>query len=118
MTSFLQSVIAFNQVDPIGSLYEYSFKKEEVNKIKEPLVVIVAYCLNQNHFHFILTPISDGGIQKFMHRLGTGYTMFFNEKYKRSGSLFQGRYKAVHIETNEYLIHLSAYVNLNDRVHS
>ena len=52
-----------------------------------------------------------------MQRLGTGYTMYFNEKEKRSGSLFQGVFKSLHINTNEYLLHLSAYVNLNDRVH-
>ena len=52
-----------------------------------------------------------------MHRLGTGYTNYFNEKYNRSGSLFQGKYKAKHITTNEYLLYLTVYVNLNDRVH-
>ena len=52
-----------------------------------------------------------------MHRLGTGYTMYFNEKYKRSGSLFQGVFKATHIDSNEYLLHVSAYVNLNNKTH-
>ena len=52
-----------------------------------------------------------------MHRLGTGYTRYFNDKNKRTGSLFQGRFKSVHIDSNEYLLHSSAYVNLNDRVH-
>jgi len=52
-----------------------------------------------------------------MHKLSTGYTRYFNEKYQRSGSLFQGRFKAIHISSNEYLLHLSAYVNLNNRVH-
>ena len=43
--------------------------------------------------------------------------MYFNEKYDRSGALFQGRFKAAHVYTNEYLLHVSAYVNLNYRVH-
>ena len=43
--------------------------------------------------------------------------MYFNEKEKRSGALFQGVFKSVHINSNEYLLHLSSYVNLNDRVH-
>ncbi|MFC1623612.1 transposase, partial [Patescibacteria group bacterium] len=76
-----------------------------------------AFCLNPNHYHFILMPLVENGVQKFMHKLGTGYTCHFNEKYKRSGSLFQGRYKAIHIESNEYLLHLGVYVNLNNRVH-
>ncbi len=59
----------------------------------------------------------DDGIQKFMHKLSTGYTNYFNEKYKRSGSLFQGKYKAIHINSNKYLLNLSAYVNLNFKVH-
>ena len=52
-----------------------------------------------------------------MHKLSTGYTMYFNDKNKRAGSLFQGRYKSIHIDSNEYLLHLSVYVNLNDKVH-
>ena len=123
---FLYCMFLFNSRDLIGSVYEQSFKqKEEKSQLgsrapkleKDRLVNIVAYCLNQNHYHFILEPIVDDGIQKFMHRLSTGYTNYFNEKYKRSGSLFQGKYKAIHIDSNEYLLHLSVYVNLNYKVH-
>ncbi len=52
-----------------------------------------------------------------MKRLGCGYTNYFNIKYKRSGVLFQGKFKAAHIDSNKYLLHASAYVNLNNRVH-
>lgn len=51
-----------------------------------------------------------------MKRIG-GYTWYFNNKYERNGSLFQGVFKSMHIDSNEYLLHVSAYVNLNDRVH-
>ena len=85
--------------------------------LQKPLVDIIAYCLNPNHYHFILSQLEERGIEKFMHRLGTAYTMFFNKKYKRSGSLFQGRFKAIHIESNEYLLYLSAYVNKNNFIH-
>jgi putative transposase len=61
--------------------------------------------------------VTDRGIEKLMQRIGTGYTNYFNNKNKRPGSLFQGRFKAIHVDSNEYLLHLSAYVNLNDRVH-
>ena len=74
----------------------------------------IAYCLNPNHYHFILTPLVEKGIEKFMQRIGTGYTMYFNEKNKRSGSLFQGKFKSKHINSNEYLLQASAYVNLNN----
>jgi putative transposase len=65
----------------------------------------------------ILEQLVDGGISEFMKRLGGGYTGYFNKKHERSGSLFQGVFKDVHINSNEYLLHVSAYVNLNNRVH-
>ncbi len=115
---FFQSMIEFNTVPPIGSLYENSFLQlgGETPKSGEKLVNIIAYCLNPNHFHLILEQLTDGGISEFMKRLG-GYTGYFNKKHERSGSLFQGVFKDVHIDSNEYLLHVSAYVNLNDRVH-
>lgn len=121
---FLQSMDEFNSVEPIGSIYENSFRKDRkehslgnpVSKSKK-LVNFVCYCLNSNHYHFILEQLLDSGISKFMKSLGGGYTKYFNEKEKRSGALFQGTFKAVHVDSNEYLLHLSAYVNLNDMVH-
>ncbi|MBX4181546.1 transposase, partial [Candidatus Parcubacteria bacterium] len=115
LARFFQSMAEFNTIEPIGSIYEKSFDKTD--KVAKPLVEFVAYCLNQNHFHFIITQIEERGIEKFMHRLGTGYTKYFNEKHLRSGALFQGRFKANHINSNEYLLHASAYVNLNYKVH-
>ena len=116
---FFQSMVEFNTVKPIGSLYENSFLQlgGETPKLGEKLVNIIAYCLNPNHFHLILEQLVEGGISEFMKRLGGGYTGYFNKKYARSGSLFQGVFKDVHIDTNEYLLHVSSYVNLNDRVH-
>jgi len=111
---FIKSINEFNDLEPVGSIYENSFTK---SKKKKRLVNIVCYALNPNHFHFILEQLEDRGIEKFMHRLGTGYTMFFNKRHKRSGSLFQGTFKAIHVENNEYLLHLSIYVNLNDKIH-
>ncbi|MCI0619523.1 transposase [Candidatus Wolfebacteria bacterium] len=120
---FLESLRYFNTLNPIGSIYEYSFNKKNRNADVQlgnripKLVEIVAYCANPNHYHLILKQVASRGISKFMQRLGIGYTNYFNERHKRSGALFQGKFKAVHIETNEQLLHVSAYVNLNDRVH-
>lgn len=115
---FLFIIKEFNNIEPVGGLYKLeTVIRRGSTSLDGRLVNIVAYCLNQNHYHFILEPLVDNGIQKFMHRIGTGYTMYFNEKYKRSGSLFQGRYKSAHVSSNEYLLHLSVYVNLNDKVH-
>ena len=114
---FLKSLIEFNTIEPIGSIYELSFIK---NRFGSPttksrkLVSIVVYCINPNHFHLLLTPLIEKGIEKFMHRIG-GYTRYFNEKYKRSGALFQGRFKSKHIPDNNYLLKLSTYINMNNR---
>ncbi len=124
---FLQSMEEFNGPNPVGSLYQNSFRKKQqlrslASKFKdsdkeEKLVEIIAYCLNPNHYHFILQQVAEKGIEKFMQRLGTGYTKYFNHKSDRTGGLFQGKFKAVHIDSNEYLLHVSAYVNLNYLVH-
>lgn len=118
LNRFFLSMREFNTDEPIGSIYEQSFKKESASTVKNTkLVDFICYCLNPNHFHFALKQLRDDGVVKFMHRLGTGYTKYFNQKYENSGSLFQGTYKAKHINTNEYLLHLSAYINLNPEAH-
>lgn len=117
---FLQSMEEFNSIEPIGSIYENFFRKKQLgNPVskKDKLVNFICFCLNPNHFHFILEQLVDRGIEKFMHRLGVGYTKYFNQKNKRNGVLFQGPFKAISIDSNEYLLHLSVYVNLNYKVH-
>jgi len=115
---FLKGMELFNSVEPIGSLYVLSFMEESHrNKKFKKLVDIVAYCLNNNHYHFILKQCVDRGISEFMRRVNGGYTLYFNNKIKRSGSLFQGMFKSKYIDGNDYLLRLSSYVNLNDRVH-
>ena len=99
LNRFFLSMREFNTDKPIGSIYERSFRKEESGLIKDKKIVdFICYCLNPNHFHFAIKQVGDNGIIKFMHRLGTGYTKYFNQKYENSGALFQGRYKAKHID--------------------
>lgn len=109
---FLKGMEQFNTSKILGSLSRGHRVSTSLR-----LVNFIAYCVNQNHFHFILEQVSDNGIEKFMHKIGMGYAKYFNTKYKRSGALFQGRFKAKHIDSNEYLLHLSAYINLNHLVH-
>ena len=113
---FLESMLVFNTTEPIGGIYAHSFMKQVSQKPAKRLIHIICYCLNPNHFHMILEEVADGGVSEFLRRLG-GYTKYFNHKYKRNGVLLQGRCKIVHIETNEQLLHTSAYVNCNDRAH-
>ncbi len=122
---FLESIIEFNAVKPLGGLYlkQFGSYNSAIARLRssasksEKLVEIVAYCLNPNHYHLILAPLIENGIEKFMQKLGTGFTKYFNEKYNRTGSLFQGRFKSSHLDSNEYLLHVVAYVNLNDKIH-
>ncbi len=81
---------------------------------KEPrLVAVGAYCLMPNHFHILITPLSDQGLSIFMQKLSTAYVMYFNEKYKRSGSLFEGKFKAEHLNNDRYLKYIFSYIHLN-----
>lgn len=81
------------------------------------VVDIISYSFNPNHFHFVLRQLEDRGVSNLMHKLGTSYTNAFNKKNNRSGSLFQGTYKAKHIENNDYLLWLIGYVNGNIEIH-
>ena len=74
---------------------------------------IYAFVLMPNHFHLLLRQRVDHGISKFMQKIGTGYTLYFNEKYGRTGSLFQGRYKSVHIAYNNQMYYIPHYIHLN-----
>jgi len=78
-----------------------------------PLVDICVYCLMPNHFHLILQEIEEGGISRFMQKLSTGYTMFFNRRHERTGALFQGKFKAIHIDNDTYFKYLISYIHLN-----
>ncbi|MDO8260399.1 MAG: transposase [Candidatus Magasanikbacteria bacterium] len=126
---FLVGMREFNSVEPVGSLYMlnnsrrkektldvYSGRRPTSKTVK--LVEFVAYCLNDNHYHFILKQVTDRGVSEFMKRVGGGYTKYFNDKYKRSGALFQGRFKSVELESSDKIIQLSAYVNGNSKIHS
>jgi len=78
-----------------------------------PLVDIGAYAFMPNHLHFIMRQLSDRGLSRFMQKIFTAYTMYFNKKYERTGPLFSGAYKSKHIGTDEYFKHAIPYVLFN-----
>ena len=92
-------------------------QKEEYEKSfmvnKSPMLDILAYCIMPNHVHFLLRPKIDNSISDFMRNLQNGYSKYFNTKRERTGSLFQFMFKAVRIETDEQLVHVSRYIHLN-----
>ena len=82
-------------------------------KKRKLLVEILVFTLMPNHFHLILKQKAENGIVKFMQKLGTGYSMYFNKKYKRVGGLCQGKFKAVVIEKESHFEHISFYIHAN-----
>ena len=80
----------------------------------KPYVSILAYCLMDNHFHFLLREEIEGGIAKFMHRLGTSMSKYFNEKYAEQGTLFEGRYQARVVDSDRHLHYLQAYIHVKN----
>lgn len=80
---------------------------------KDNLVAIGAFCLMPNHFHLLLKEITEGGISRFMLKLQTAYSMYFNTKNERSGALWQGIFRAEHVDEDQYLKYLFSYIHLN-----
>ena len=76
-------------------------------------VAVIAYCLMDNHYHFLLRQNGDIEISKFMQAIFNVYSKAFNTKYKHSGTLFEGPYKAIRVGRNEYLLHLCRYIHRN-----
>lgn len=76
-------------------------------------VNLLAFCLMPNHFHLLIRQQTRDGMSKLLRRISTTYSMYFNKRYKRVGHLFQGVYKAVLVDKDEYILHLSRYIHQN-----
>lgn len=119
---FIHDLFEFNDERPANGLsMNYYFKKESLVlrspeievKTRKILVDILAFCLMPNHYHLMLRERTAGGIVRFMKKLNMGYARYFNEKYKRSGALFQGRYKSVVVTNQTHFTFLPYYIHLN-----
>lgn len=110
----LLQAIRYYQLTGPKPKFSHSFN----NRLYKPnpdkkIVDILCYCLMPNHFHLLIKQLTEGGISEFISKLINSYTKFYNLKYKRVGPLFQGQFKAVLIESDEQLIHVSRYIHLN-----
>jgi len=102
------------KIDNLTNILHKGYEEIMVMEKGKPLVSIGAWCLMTNHFHLVVRQEVEGGITKFMRKLGTGYSMFFNIKYQRQGSLFGGPFKSKCIKTDDnYLRQLFGYLHLN-----
>lgn len=98
--------------DPLQP-YEATPRKIGGMKKREVIVEILAFVLMPNHYHLLLRQLRENGISDFMHKFGTGYATYFNQKYQRVGTLFQRPFKAVLVEKQAHFIHLPFYIHAN-----
>ncbi len=122
---FIHDLYAFNDANFSGdidfivkkdpSIFDSSvFARPKIEKKPRKLLVdILAFCLMPNHYHLLLRAGDNDGVAKFMKKLNMGYAKYFNEKYKRSGALFQGRYKSITIANETHFIFIPYYIHLN-----
>jgi len=123
---FIHDLFEFNDQAPAGKFSQFSqAQKQQQSEVQqseaglpivEPrklLVEILAFCLMPNHYHLLLKQKREGGMVQFMQKLGTGYTNYFNQKYKRVGGLFQGNFKAISVIQQDYLNYLLYYIHFN-----
>lgn len=116
----IHDLFEFNDVVPVNNL-TYFFRKESKDvgrpyikrRARKLLVKIHAFCLMPNHYHLLLSAVTENGIPLFMKKFNGGYAKYFNERYKRTGALFEGRYKRVIIKNEAHFIHLPYYIHLN-----
>jgi len=94
------------------SIFRQQKNKYQIN-LNEALTKIIAYCIMPDHYHFILTQLKESGIKNFIQKLNNSYSHYFNLRHKQKGPVFESRFKAVRVKTQEQLIHLSRYINLN-----
>jgi len=99
---------AFKKADrPRGSI-----SADELDK-REKFVEILAFCFMPNHIHLLLRQLKDGGISKFMQKVGGGYGRYFNDKYQRKGHMFQDAFKSVHIKNDGQFMVVVSYIFTN-----
>ncbi len=108
----IHDLFEFNDIEPAGK--HSDVRRPNVEKrARKLLVKIHAFCFMPNHYHLLLSTVVENGIPLFMKKFNGGYVKYFNEKYKRKGTLFEGRYKKVIVEDESHFIHLPYYIHLN-----
>lgn len=117
---YFQSPVCFDNIYRYISYFvqnrAFNIKESEQKGIeKNRCVKLINFALMPNHFHLTLQELKEGGIAAYMQRVLCSYTKYFNAKYNKSGHLFQGPYKAVHIKDNDQILYLSTYIHRNPR---
>lgn len=121
----IRNIIEFNDAQRTSWTYRQNYYEtrprssypqgeRKVNADRDQLLVsVLAFCLMPNHIHLLLQQKKENGISLLMRKFGTGYAGYFNRKYERQGYLFQGRFKAIHIKTDNQLRSVFIYIHTN-----
>ncbi len=121
----VHDLFEFNDVEQVNNLTHFFRSRANDRDVGRPyiaggerkkrklLVKIHAFCLMPNHYHLLISEVVENGMPLFMKKFNGGYAKYFNEKYKRNGALFEGRYKRVAVKDEAHFIHLPYYIHLN-----
>ncbi|MFZ2167739.1 MAG: transposase [Minisyncoccia bacterium] len=116
---FVHNLYEFNDIAPANPNIGHHFKSMDIvspyikMREREQLVEIHGWCLMKNHYHLLLSELTEGGMSMFLRKLNVGYAKSFNEKYSRVGTLFQGRTKKILIERDSHFNYILHYIHLN-----
>ncbi|MBI2613055.1 transposase [Candidatus Kaiserbacteria bacterium] len=113
---FVHDLFEFNDIAPAPEFTRYrEIVSPDIHKVRDrkQIVDVHGWCVMGNHYHLLLSERIDGGLSLFLRKLNVGYAMYFNEKYQRSGTLFQGRTKKIRITTDSHFLHILHYIHLN-----
>lgn len=111
---FVHDLYEFNDTTPAENTRRRQEMTDFVNtSLRERIVDIHCWCLMKNHYHLLLSEKVEGGLTLFIRKLNVGYANYFNERYKREGSLFQGRTKKIRTTSDAHFLHILHYIHLN-----
>ena len=112
---FAHGLLLFNTTSPANNTTFLLENNDFVNRYDKTsrIVDIHAWCLMPNHYHLLISEREENGLQKFMRKLNVGYANYFNKRYKRDGSLFQGRTKKIMVDSDAHFLHILHYIHLN-----
>jgi len=111
---FIHNLYEFNDAKPAQKTSDFVNPADLRNpKNRSKIIDIHGWCLMKNHYHILLSERVEGGITLFLRKINIGYANYFNERYKRSGALFQGRTKKILIDNDAYFLHILNYIHLN-----
>ncbi len=112
---FVHNLYEFNDATPANEFSEITIPEmsgRTTSRHRKRIVDIHGWCLMKNHYHILLSERAEGGMTLFLRKLG-GYSRYFNERYKRRGTLLQGRTKKILITNQEHFLYILHYIHLN-----